>query len=67
VRNHCNEAEDVTAAHTPDIIEGAFRVVSDRPMARGWSSPNTRRRVARIVLWNCAVALALVVVPQLVG
>jgi hypothetical protein len=58
----------VTAAHDTDIIEGSFRVVSSRPVrARGWASPGTRRTVARIVLWNCVVVVAVVFVPQLLG
>ena len=58
----------MTAAHDTDIIEGSFRVVSSRPIpARGWASPGARRMVARIVLWNCVLVLALVFAPQLIG
>ena len=57
-----------TVTTTADIVEGTFRVVASRPIrARGWSSPRTRRAVVRIVFWNCAAVLALVVAPLLVG
>lgn len=52
-------------ATTPDIIEGAYRVVSitDLPSAR--RSPNRRRAAVRIVFWNLAAMIAVVVLPLL--
>ena len=53
-----------SAAATPDIIEGVFRVIatSDAPPPR--KSPNRERKVARIVFWNTAMLVALVVGPM---
>ena len=54
------------AAHHPqaDVIEGVFRVVASRPLAPLRKSPNRRRLVARIALWNAAAVLAVVLVPR---
>jgi hypothetical protein len=55
-------------ATTPDVIEGAFRVVAiaDLPApGAARASPNRRRAVARIVFWNLAVVAAAVVLPIL--
>jgi hypothetical protein len=51
-------------ATTPDIIDGAFRVVSttELPDRR---SPNRQRQVARIVFWNFAFVFAVVALPIL--
>ena len=52
-----------TAAASPEIIEGVFRVVAttDAPPAR--KSPNRQRQVARIVFWHSAMLLAVVALP----
>ena len=54
-----------TSAHPEaDVIEGVFRVVASRPLPLH-KSPNRRRLVARIALWNLAAVLAVVLVPRL--
>jgi hypothetical protein len=53
------------AAHPADIIiEGEFRVVAERTIARR-PSPNTRRAVARILCWNAIFVGAVIVIPHL--
>jgi hypothetical protein len=49
-------------SHT-DIIQGEFRVVSTEPLTAWRASPNRRRAVARMVLWNAALMVALVALP----
>ena len=54
------------APHHPesDVIEGVFRVVASRPLPPLRKSPNRRRLVARIALWNAAAVLAVVLAPR---
>lgn len=55
----------MTATHpSTDVIEGSFRVVSTRDVSRR-PSPNRRRKVARIVVWNVALMAAVVALPIL--
>jgi hypothetical protein len=54
----------MTAA-TPDIIEGAYRVVSISDLPASRPSPNRRRAAVRIVFWNVAFAAAVVALPIL--
>jgi len=51
-------------ATTPEIIEGAYRVVSITDLPRR-PSPNRRRAAMRIVFWNVAFAAAVVALPIL--
>jgi hypothetical protein len=52
---------------TDDIIEGEFRVISTgEPLPRR-KSPNRRRTVARIALWNLAALIAAVFAPHVPG
>jgi hypothetical protein len=65
---NANEGPDaVTAAHQSeaDVIEGEFRVVASRPIPARRKSPNRRRLIARIALWNAAAVLAILVIPRL--
>ena len=57
----------MTAAHHPEaeIIEGEFRVIASRPIPARRNSPNRRRLIARIALWNAAGVLALIFLPRL--
>ncbi len=50
-------------ATTPDIIEGAFRVVATATCPG--RSPNRQRAAARIVFWNFAFVFAVVALPIL--
>jgi hypothetical protein len=52
-----------------DIIEGSYRVISTRdPSSRPFrSSPNRRRAVARIVLWNLALLVVVIFTPVILG
>ena len=50
-------------ATTHDIIDGTFRVVATKPLAR--RSPNSQRAAVRIVLWNFAFMVAIVALPIL--
>ena len=52
-----------SAATAPDIIEGTFRVVATTDAQPGRKSPNRQRQVARMVFWNSAMLIALVVAP----
>jgi len=52
-----------SAATTPDIIEGVFRVVATTDPKPARKSPNQQRKVARIVFWNSAMLIALVAAP----
>ena len=51
-------------ATTPDIIDGAFRVISTTDLPRR-PSPNRKRAAVRIVLWNFAFMAAIVALPIL--
>lgn len=56
------------AATSPasDIIEGEFRVLAtrDEPVRRTFrNSPNLRRALARIFVWNCALVALVVGLP----
>jgi hypothetical protein len=48
-----------------DIIEGEFRVIGSRPLPQWSRSPNRRRLIARVALWNAAAVLAVVLIPRL--
>ena len=50
-----------------DVIEGTFRVVASRPLAPVRKSPNRRRMIARVALWNLAAVLAVVLIPRLLA
>lgn len=52
------------SAAAPEIIEGAFRVVATRDIQPVRKSPNRQRQVARMVFWNSAMLVALVVAPM---
>lgn len=52
------------SAAAPEIIEGAFRVVATRDVHPVRKSPNRQRQVARMVFWNSAMLVALVVAPM---
>lgn len=48
--------------HASDIIEGSYRVISTRNLS--WrTSPNRRRAVARMAVWNLALFAAVIAVP----
>ncbi|WP_293352153.1 hypothetical protein [Phenylobacterium sp.] len=51
-------------ATTPDIIDGAFRVVATTELPHR-RSPNRQRAAVRIVLWNVAFMAAVVALPIL--
>ena len=57
------------AAHDPetDVIEGEFRVVSTRRLPHPRKSPNRRRLIARVAIWNAAAVLAVVLIPRLLA
>lgn len=49
-----------------DVIEGTYRVIASRPLPPLSKSPNRRRMIARVALWNmAAIALAVMVIPRL--
>lgn len=52
------------SAAAPQIIEGTFRVVATRDAQAPRKSPNRQRQVARMVFWNSAMLVALVVAPM---
>jgi hypothetical protein len=52
-------------ATTPDIIDGAFRVVATTALPQQRRSPNRQRAAVRIVLWNFAFMAAIVALPIL--
>jgi hypothetical protein len=60
------KTKPVTAPRSTDIIEGSYRVVSTR-VVTARRSPNRDRLVARIALWNGALLMAAVFLPQLLG
>jgi hypothetical protein len=53
-----------TAAASPEIIEGVFRVVATTDASPARKSPNRQRQVARIVFWNTAMLVAVVALPM---
>lgn len=54
-----------SAATTPEIIEGTFRVIATTDAQPGRKSPNRERQVARILFWNSAMLIALVAGPMM--
>jgi hypothetical protein len=52
--------------HADDVIEGACRVIWTRDPPTLRSSPNRRRAVARLVVWNLALTAAVVALPLVV-
>ena len=53
-----------SAHHAPEIIDGQFRVVATTDL-KPRRSPNRNREVARIVVWNVAMMVVVVVLPIL--
>jgi hypothetical protein len=53
-----------TAATSPEIIEGVFRVVATTDAQPARKSPNRQRQVIRTVFWNTAMLVAVVALPM---
>lgn len=52
--------------HAHEIIEGSYRVVWTRDLPSDRPSPNRRRAIARMVVWNVALVAAAIGLPLLV-
>jgi hypothetical protein len=50
-----------------DIIEGSFRVIGTRDVPTARPSPNRRRAIARMVVWNLALMAVVVALPLMTG